>query len=242
MQLQGRLRSTTLGDHLGVLHRGAATGSLELVEDRGRVHRVHLSAGLVSAVEIDGASPSLAEFLRVEKALDEDVLRRSLLRALVSKRLHGQVLVDEFNLAPCVVGRALRRQLCARLVALEQIKDARVAFRVTVRPPRSALLGTRHGRRGLDTWDVPLGAPEFLHGRRRARERTTVVDAAPVESSAWDVLGLAPGAAVTEVKRAYRRLARAVHPDLHPGVSEVERCSLQVRFAKLTDAYRSLVA
>jgi DnaJ-like protein/uncharacterized protein DUF4388 len=241
MQLQGRLRSTTLGDLLGVLHRGAATGSLELVEDRGRVHRVHLSAGLVSAVEIDGASPSLAEFLRVEKALDEDVLRRSLLRALVSKRLHGQVLVDEFNLAPSVVGRALRRQLCARLVALEQVKDARVAFRVTVRPPRSALLGTLHDRGGPHTWDVPLGASEFLHGRRRARERTAA-DAAPVESSAWDVLGLAPGAAVTDVKRAYRRLARAVHPDLHPGVSDVERCSLQVRFAKLTDAYRSLVA
>src|SRR5580704_5261133 len=108
MQLPGRLRSTTLGDLLGALHRAAATGTLELVEDRGRAHRVHLTRGLVAAVELDGASPSLAEILRRDRAADEDVLRRSLLRAMAARRLHGEVLVDEFFLSPAVVGGALR--------------------------------------------------------------------------------------------------------------------------------------
>ena len=42
------------------------------------------------------------------------------------------------------------------------------------------------------------------------------------------------------VKRAYRRLARALHPDLHPGVSEERRRSLERKLAQITDAYRQL--
>src|SRR5580700_6054037 len=88
MQLPGRLRATTLGDLLGALHRASATGTLELVEDRGRVHRVHLTRGRVFAAELDGVSPSLAEILRRDGAAGEDVLRRSLLRAMAARRLH----------------------------------------------------------------------------------------------------------------------------------------------------------
>lgn len=159
MRLPGRLRVTTLGDLLGTLHRAEAHGTLELVEDRGRAHRVHLSRGLVVAVEIDGAAASLAEVLRREGIVDDDTLRRSLLRALSSRRLHGEVLVHDFRISPEVVGDAVRRQLAARIALLEQIADARVVFRVAVRPPRGAL------------FDLPLAPREFLAGRRRARDR-----------------------------------------------------------------------
>lgn len=236
MQLPGRLRATTLGDLLGGLHRAGASGTLELVEDRGRAHRVHLSQGKVVAVELDGAAPSLAEILRRERAADDDVLRRSLLRAMASRRLHGEVLVEEFHLSPSIVGAALRRQVLARLAALEPIADARISFRVAVRPPREAL------------HTMPLEAREFLHGRRRARERGSPRSAPLHEpandagSSAWHVLGLAPGADADAIKRAYRRLARATHPDLHPGASADEKRALEVRFAAITEAYRALVA
>jgi hypothetical protein len=229
MNLPGRLRSSTLGDLLGTLHRASATGTLELAEDRGRSHRIHLLRGLVVAVEIDGSSPTLAEVLRNDRAVDDDLLRRSLLRATASRRLHGQVLVEEFRLSPEVVGRALRRQLLARLGLLDQLPDARVAFRVTIRPPRSAV------------WDAPLEPREFLHGRRRLRERGSPRPSSVVEG-AWRVLGLPPGATTEEIKRAYRRLARAVHPDLHPDASATERRALEERFVALTQAYKRLVA
>ncbi|HLK35186.1 MAG TPA: DnaJ domain-containing protein [Polyangiaceae bacterium] len=230
MLLPGRLRTTSLGDLLGVLHRASVTGTLELVEDRGRTHRVHLSRGLVVAVEIDGAAPSLAEILRLEHAADADLLRRSLLRAIASRRLHGEVLVEDFRVAPEVVSQALRRQLLRRLAALDGVADARVCFRVAVRPPRGAFR------------DRPLEPREFLHGRRRARERSGGGGATSRDVRAWHVLGLTPGVDESAVRRAYRRLAREVHPDLHPGASDEERRALQARFVEITEAYRALVA
>jgi len=231
--LPGRLEKTTLGDLLGVVHRAGATGTLELVEDRGRAHRIHLAQGLVVSVEIDGVAPSLAEILRRDRAIDDDVLRRSLLRAMASQRLHGEVLVHEFRLSPSVVGNALRRQILARLAMLERLPGARISFRVAVRVPRGSL------------HDLPLQPSEFLHGRRRTRERAAASPQPPArvrDTANWRVLGLAPGASETEIKRAYRRLARSVHPDLHPDASPEERRALEVQFSEITSAYRALVA
>jgi DnaJ domain len=249
MDLPGRLRATTLGDLLGALHRARVNGTLELAEDRGRLHRVHLAQGLVAAVELDAASPSLAEILRNDHAADDDVLRRSLLRAMASQRLHGEVLVDDFRLSPEVVGNALRRQVLARLAVLDKLPDARVSFRVAVRVPRGALTGRLTPSSTRTPWDPPLAPHEFLHGRRRLRERggeargpTPPPALHSPEQSSWRVLGLPPGAQVDEIKRAYRRLARTVHPDLHPGASDEERRALQARFVEITDAYRTLVA
>jgi hypothetical protein len=237
MHLPSRLRSTTLGDILGALHRARSSGTLELAEDRGRVHRIHLASGLVTAVELDGAGVSLADILRRERVADEDVLRRSLLRAIASRRLHGEVLVNEFHVSPAIVDRALRRQIDARLSTIDHLADARIAFRVAMRQPRWALQS------------VPLHPREFLHGRRRARERASArpeADYRPVplaaEPSPWRVLGVSPGTELAEIKRAYRRLARTVHPDLHPEATDDQRRALEARFVEITEAYRSLVA
>jgi hypothetical protein len=236
MQLPGRLRSTSLGDLLGTLHRGEATGILELTEDTGRVHRVYLARGLVVAAEVDGASPTLAEVLRRDRAADDELLRRSLLRALSSQRLHGDVLTTEFNVSPQRVGDALRRQVIERLSALERVVDARIGFRVAARAPRHSLAQGQQGQ--------PLKPLDFLHGRRRARERPEKPEAAYSESAhrAWRLLGLCPGAGEAEIKQAYRKLARAFHPDGHPHASDDERRALQTRFAQVTDAYRALSA
>nr|MBX3264206.1 J domain-containing protein [Labilithrix sp.] len=246
MQLPGRLKATTLGDLLGSLHRGRVSGTLELVEPNGRAHRVHLTGGLVSAVELDRAAASLGEILRSEEELDDDTLRRSLLRAMASRRLHGEVLVRDFHLSPEVVGRALRRQMMLRLQALEELADAQIFYRVTVRPPRGALV------------DEPLDAREFLSGKKRARDRGPEpasgtyraprsagafpgrVDTARL--SAYRTLGLPASAPSDDVKRAYRRLVREYHPDLHPDASHEERRGLSLRFAEVTAAYRTLVA
>ena len=250
MLLPGRLRQTTLGDLLGTLHRGRVHGTLELAEDLGRTHRIHLADGLIVAVEFDGSAATLAEVLRGSGSVDDGVLRRSLLRAIASQRLHGEVLVEDFRLSPLVVDAAVREQMTTRLTRIEQLKDARVHFRVTLKPPRGAVV------------QMPLGPSAFLAGRRRFRER----EGAPASTgphrfgqpnsasrsappslrdrplSAWRILGVAPGADEGEIKRAYRRLARAYHPDLHPEASDPEKRDLADRFSALTVAYRALVA
>lgn len=244
MQLPGRLKATTLGDLLGSLHRSAACGTLELAETNGRTHRVHLTKGLVTAVELDRASASLAELLRRQDAIDEDTLRRSLLRAMASRRLHGEVLVRDFHLSPSLVDRALRQQVMIRLSVLEELADAQVCYRVTVRPPRGALV------------EEPLAPSEFLAGKKRARDRTPASETryrssrphfAPgtfdtAKANAYRALGLSFGADTTEVKQAYRRLVRSYHPDLHPDATHDERRTLSVKFAEVTAAYRALVA
>lgn len=247
MQLSGRLKATTLGDLLGALHRGRSTGTLELAELSGRVHRVHLANGNITAVDLDRASASLAEILRRHDEIDEDTLRRSLLRAMASRRLHGEVLVRDFHLSPEIVGRALRRQVMLRLSVLEELADAQVAFRVTVRPPRGALT------------EEPLEAGEFLAGKKRARDRAAEQQSGTYRASpritpgmpgGWDparanacrTLGISFSADATDIKQAYRRLVRTYHPDLHPDATSDERRTLSQRFAEVTAAYRALVA
>lgn len=236
MLLPGRLQSTSLGDLLGTLHRARAHGSLELVETRGRTHRIHVSEGMVVGVELDAASGSLAEVLRKESAVDDETLRRSLLRAIASGRLHGEVLVREFSVPEHVVHAALRRQLVHRLNVIENVRDAQVFFRVAVRPPPDALFAS------------PLGPDEFLRGRRRARDRGPFRTASRASSEdpsrvrALRTLGLLPGSDAEEIKKAYRRLVRMLHPDLNPGVTAEEQQRLRTQLVEVTAAYQTLVA
>ena len=60
-------------------------------------------------------------------------------------------------------------------------------------------------------------------------------------AAAYAALELADGAPTDEVKRAYRRLARALHPDAHPGASPAELRELEDHFAAVTAAYRRLL-
>ena len=48
----------------------------------------------------------------------------------------------------------------------------------------------------------------------------------------YEVLGLQKGATADEIKKAYRRLAKENHPDLHPGDKACEE-----RFKEINEAY-----
>src|SRR4029450_1520845 len=50
------------------------------------------------------------------------------------------------------------------------------------------------------------------------------------------VLGVQQGASESEIKRAYRRLARRYHPDINPGDQ-----TAAARFRQILDAYETLI-
>lgn len=254
MQLPGRLSSSTLGDVLGQLHRNRITGLLELWELGGAGpvpggrHRVHLTCGLVTDVETRAPVPPLGEILRRQGRLGSDGLSRMLRRVADGDgRRAGEILLGEGLIDRDLLDAALRAQLGARLDALFRIQDATVRFHIARAAPveRGSTLPPR----------------EFLHGRPRARDRGRASSAPPpprprpaptpgrgepprhdeAQVRAWQALGLEPGADDIEVRRAFRRLARELHPDRQATAPiEVQRRSA-ARFAELTEAYHLLV-
>lgn len=242
MQLPGRLRLTTLGDALGALHRATASGILELTEDRGVTHRIHLARGVVTDVETTLFRQRLGDVLAGEGFLGARALARLARRLLESpSRRTGEILVEEGLASGELISAGLRRQLRQKLESLFQLRDAQMTFRV----PRP--------QTGTPT---PLSPGEFLHGRPRKRARTQAgasrSDASPgpepkarpaphgLRTRAYATLGLLPGADRATIQQAFRRLARSLHPDRHPHADPNERARLLSRFAELSAAYHSL--
>jgi DnaJ-domain-containing protein 1 len=242
MQLPGRLRLTTLGDALGALYREAASGVLELTDDRGSTHRVYMAQGMITDVETDLCRQRLGDVLAGQGFLGARGLAR-LARRLIEAPRHrtGEILIEEGLASADLVSAGLRRQLRQKLEALFRLSDAQMTFRVP--------------RPHLDP-RTPLSAGEFLHGRPRKRLRASA--AAPrsqrassaseppraaepgSRSRAYAVLGLLPGADRATIQRAFRHLARTLHPDRHPNASPPERARLLSRFAELSAAYHAL--
>ena len=68
--------------------------------------------------------------------------------------------------------------------------------------------------------------------------------AAPTSSldEAHRLLGLTGQPDLETIKRAYRRMARALHPDLHSDADDARRRELAQRFARVSAAYAELIA
>jgi hypothetical protein len=60
-------------------------------------------------------------------------------------------------------------------------------------------------------------------------------------ASPWALLELQEGASPVAIKRAYKRLARELHPDRHPTASADDVRDLERRFAEVSAAYRRLL-
>jgi hypothetical protein len=98
------------------------------------------------------------------------------------------------------------------------------------RTPRFRLLAFVHFLRGVDALEVEGVVVE---------RSVMIVD--PRREAARRLLGLDPTADLDAVKRAYRRLARALHPDLQPHLDADRRRALERRFAEVTAAYQTLL-
>ena len=132
-----------------------------------------------------------------------------------------------------------------------RLRAAGARLQLTTQPHQSCI--------GLDERPLVamLAAPRTLDELERAQVTPPArvarlcafleaVGALTVESelslaSAYALLELGEGAGADEVKRAYRRLARALHPDVHPDASPDELRELERRFAAVSAAYRRLI-
>jgi hypothetical protein len=255
MKLPGRLTATTLGDVFGVLYRERATGTLELIEERGvsagRSHTVEFEGGLLASVRSALPCDPLGEILKNEGFLDDESARRLRRRLLQSPtRKTGELLMEERLVTWQIIRAALRHQLKLRVDALFDLVDARVSFHVP--RPRAP-----HAER-----PIPLSAGEFLYGRKRARARpaggaggwrsrlraahgshasAAVRPLDPNRRRALVTLGLDVDADRETVQRTFRRLAAEIHPDRFPNASGEERLLCIRRFAELSAAYHTLV-
>lgn len=234
MILPGKLDRSTLGDVLGTLLRGRATGFLELGEGRGptagKRHFIFLSSGRPSAVVSDG--PAIGEILRREGAVDD----RALATAHEAKRrgdarLTGELLCDLASIDGAAIERGMATQTRTRLDKLFGLVNAELRFRATRLGDTLVPLPLRAA------FGAPLlGPEEFLFGRPRKRPRAPrAVDA---RRDALALLGVTAETPLDEVRRAFKKLALELHPDR--ALDADDRRLRESRLARVTAAYALL--
>jgi len=215
-----------------VLRRGAVMCA------HGELALRALTARLARLVAIDGATLVFAGGVTAyPPGAQHQLFLAGWARAHLEAQLDGSladVLVRELagirlsvraELAPEPQDEADRRMLqaMAHPRRLDQIWPL-------ARTPRFRLLAFLHFLRSVDALAV-----EGVAAARGPR----VVD--PRRRAALRLLGVPDSADQDDVKRAYRRLARALHPDLQPDLDDDHRRALERRFAEVTEAYESLV-
>ena len=104
------------------------------------------------------------------------------------------------------------------------------------RPPVSRRARTASGRDAIDV-GVASGTGQGTDERSWAFDPN-----GDGQRQAERLLGVAPGADRAVIRRAYRRRARALHPDLQPQLSELQRRRLEHALAMVTEAYEQLMA
>lgn len=139
----------------------------------------------------------------------------------------------------------------------EQLAGARLALVPELTPDPSMCDATdlriidalRAPRRLEQLWTVARTSRyrllAFLHfllcvGAIKALGVAVPVPSRPSRQLARHLLGVSADSDRAALKRAYRRLARALHPDLHPTASAMRRRLLERKLAAVTAAYQQL--
>jgi DnaJ-domain-containing protein 1 len=151
----------------------------------------------------------------------------------VLRELAGARVALRPELAPAPGDEADRRMLAALAEPrrIDQIWPL-------ARAPRFRLLAVLHFLRGVGALAVePAVRPA---ARPAADRRPAPARPADPRSRAMQLLGVDDATDLDAIKRAYRRLARALHPDLQPGADAPRRQALERRFAEVTAAYEAL--
>jgi len=65
------------------------------------------------------------------------------------------------------------------------------------------------------------------------------MDPAPKLKDSYQTLGIGPGASLEEIRTAYHRLARSLHPDLNPGALHTHMAHLNAAYQRLRQHLRA---
>lgn len=232
----------------------------------GRRHRIELRQGLITGVDTGLPVPPLGEILKREGLVGSTVLAW-LLRRLSSgdDRAAGEILVGDGFARPEIIRAGLKKQLKERIEALFTLEEAGILFhaarparslaaRLDPLPPSEFLHGRPRRRDRLPPSSGPGsgpasgGAPPSSQGTRGGpgsappSARSAAPRSLDPRDQARRLLGISEQASVAEVRRAFRKIATALHPDRHDGAPSAEQQRRVERFARISAAYHLLVA
>ncbi len=222
-----------------------------VVDAPARLATIELQRGFVYALAPSPLRPRGEEVLR-------DLLKRADAAAEAQVRFDEQATpklsgrVTPFHPAavlrnhveaalPQAAGRALRTRVGAGRVRLT-LQPHPSCLGTDEKQLVSLLASAPSGWRTLAELDAARVAVPMRTDRLLAFLAATEAIALDADGhSPYRALGLDEAASLDEVKRAYKRLARTVHPDLRPDAPAEERRALEERFAAITEAYRALL-
>jgi hypothetical protein len=227
---------------LRVVHVSHGTAPLQIELQRGWVHAVELSP----AYSLVGDAPERGEDkLRVFLRLCMDHYRLDDYEAGAKPRKRGAC-------APFHPAATVRNHVDS-LGLDEVLWRARVGggrFRIAQAPHPSSVGQDERALVAFLVHDRTLAQIDAaaLCPPERAARLCAFLDAmgalaitAEPFASPYAVLELPEGASLDQVKHAFRRLARELHPDRHPGLDREQVKDLERRFAEVSAAYSKLV-
>ena len=220
----------------------AATGVV-YVYSRSGTRRVELRQGWVNAIDAGPSAPA-----RPEAQL------RYVMRLRAPAEFHQNATMSAWRtISPFHPAPSIRNHIEAQHMQLDQVRrrvgQQRVAISLAPHSsclgwdekPLVAFLSQPHTLGEVEQASIcpPLRTLRLI-GFLDAVGALALYLAVHPLTDAYTLLGLIPGATPEQIKSAYRRLARELHPDVHPNASAVERNTLAARFAAIHAAYRRL--
>jgi hypothetical protein len=211
-------------------------------------HRIGLRRGFVYAIDAGPSAP-----VSPEAALRYLLRQRGRSEFVPTTQLSARYAVDEFR-----PDLPIRQHIEAQALPKEHLRQRIGSRRIAaINPPHASALHPEE-QHVLRLLGEPRTVPELLeHGARsgdfsplRAMQLLVLLDAlgslvigdiGGAQAEAHALLGLPMTATLDDVKLAYRRLARTLHPDSNPQVDAAARRELTDRFTALHAAYRLLV-
>lgn len=231
-------------------HAASERTGIVAIDDRGETRRIGLRSGLVYGIDAGPRAPVWPD------AQLRFVLR---LRAVPAFQ-EGATLSAKYAVEPFHPDAGIRQHIDAQDLPPEPLRQRLGSRRVLVpRPPHPSSLSTAE-QALVKFLGAPRGVPELLTqgslspvktlrllvlldalGALVTEEEAGALRPGGAVALSYELLGLPLHAPLADVKIAYRKRARELHPDSRPDADDAERARLIALFTELHAAYRRIL-